>query len=291
MRTKAFSVLLLLLFLFGIAILAAELFFKPASPIVQGSNEIKAREHFDPSLSRIRSIKEFTEYCDSLYGHKQIAAGDSEQYAIAISRTLRDRFYHGYSYYSLGQNSLGRILAPYLKPDLSAIVIPDDILKHPMAACSQQSIVGMEVFRKKGFDVRKVGFYADKVGGHFCFEVFFNDKWHFFDPDLEPKLSIMTANHFPGIAEIVKNDSLLQSLYRNQDDKLLQTLFAKYRYGNINDFPAPRAIIYQYVTKVLSYTFWLIPLLTYIFIFIRRRANSKEKCAELQGSLVYAIRA
>ena len=88
-------------------------------------------------------------------------------------------------------------LAPFIKKDLSAIVIPNDILKQPMAACSQQSIIGMEVFKRKGFKVRKVGFFYDGYGGHFCFEAFFYNRWHFFDPDLEPKLSIMIANHFP----------------------------------------------------------------------------------------------
>ena len=39
--------------------------------------------------------------------------------------------------------------SPLIKEDLNAIVIPNDILKHPMAACSQQSIIGMEVFKKK----------------------------------------------------------------------------------------------------------------------------------------------
>ncbi len=107
-------------------------------------------------------------------------------------------------------------------------MIPDDILKYPKAACSQQSIIGMEVFKRKGFKVRKVGFFMDGLGGHFCYEAFFKDKWHFFDPDLEPKLSIMTKSHFPGIAEIVKNDSLLHSLYYKLNYDEVEKLFPTY---------------------------------------------------------------
>jgi len=41
-----------------------------------------------------------------------------------------------------------------------------------MAACSQQSIVGMEVFKTKGIKVRKIGFFADGYGGHFVLKLF-----------------------------------------------------------------------------------------------------------------------
>jgi len=98
------------------------------------------------------------------------------------SQILRGRFYHGYSYYELGQNSLGYLFAPLIKKDLSAIVIPNDIFKHPMAACSQQSIVGMEVFKTKGIKVRKIGFFADGYGGHFLFEALFGGKCIFLIP-------------------------------------------------------------------------------------------------------------
>lgn len=241
------------------------------------------KEHFDSSLIRLKSISEFVTYCDSLYGDKQIATQDSEKYASIVSRTLRDRFYHGYSYYSLGNNTLGYLLAPLIKSDLNAVVIPDDILKYPMAACSQQSIIGMEVFKSKGLSVRKVGFSTIDYGGHFCYEVFFNNTWHFFDPDLEPKLSSMIANHFPSIADIVKNDSLLHLLYYKRDSTLVENLFPSYQYGPINKFPAPHAIIYQYATKYLSYTSWILFILLYFINqkmrlrFARRKKLSKQQ--------------
>ena len=249
-------------------------------------------EHFDPSLSRLRSISTFAEYCDSIYGNTQIKPSDSEQYAITISRVLRERFYHGYSYYSFGQNSLASFFAPFLNEKLSAIVIPDDILKHPHAACSQQSIIGMEVFRKKGYNVRKVGFFADGLGGHFCFEAYFNNKWHFFDPDLEPKLRIMIQNHFPSISELAMNDTLVHQLYYKEDDKLIKKLLVTYSYGPVNKFPATNARTYQYITKYLSYTLWVWIVLAYFLV--RKRlyyTKKKEKCAELQDSLVPEIRA
>jgi hypothetical protein len=244
-------------------------------------------EHFRPDLSRLRSISEFTLYCDSVYGSASRDKIDPEQYSLIVNQTLRDKFYHGYSYYGAGQNTFAYLLAPLIKKDLAAIVIPNDILKHPMAACSQQSIIGMEIFKRKGFSVRKVGFFSAKYGGHFCFEVFFNNRWHFFDPDLEPELSVIRANHFPSISELVKNDSLLKKLYVNKDKDLIEKLFPTYFYGPVNKFPAPNARFFQYVTKYLSYTAWLFLILLYFYLTKRlTRPKKKEKCAELQDSLV-----
>ena len=150
----------------------------------------------------------------------------------------------------------------------------------------------MEVFKKKGFPVRKVGFFADALGGHFCFEAFYNNQWHFFDPDLEPKLRLMIANHFPSISDLAKNDTLVNQLYYKEDNKLIKKLLISYSYGAVNKFPAPNARIYQYITKYLSYTLWLWIALAYLFV--RKRLNfikKKEQCAELPDSLVPEIRA
>ncbi|HEY0432880.1 MAG TPA: hypothetical protein VGC95_03365, partial [Chitinophagaceae bacterium] len=201
---------------FGLFVAISELFSmlgwsrKPQQPAMITT------EDFDPALLRLTDVRSFVAYCDSIYGQKAIAQADTERYARILSQTLRGRFYHGYSHYSLGRNSYASLLAPIIRNDLDAVVIPDDILKFPMAACSQQSIIGMQAFRQKGITVRKVGFYAPGFGGHFCFEAFFENKWHFFDPDLEPKLSILANLHFPPIRDLVQSDSLLHEVYANQ---------------------------------------------------------------------------
>ncbi len=245
-------------------------------------------EYFDPSLTHLNSISQFVGHCDSVYGNRKIGTNDSEYYSTIVSITLRGRFYHGYSYYRLGQNFLANVFAPFIHRDLSAIVIPDDILKHANAACSQQSIVGMEVFRKKGFRVRKVAFYHKKYGGHFCFEVFYGNKWHYFDPDMEPELLTMIKLHHPGFEELNKNDSLLYKLYSGKNHDYVRNVFGNFSYGKINKFPAPNARFYQFVTKYLSYTLWFWLILLYFFVrkrlFIINKQN--KTCAELQESLI-----
>ena len=292
MKRKALNVIFLLLISFGVFVFIYELFGTSSKKDIADYEKIKKNEYFEPSFSRLTSVSTFVSYCDSLYGHTYINSSDTEQYATIVSQILRGRFYHGYSYYELGQNSFGYLFAPLIKKDLSAIVIPNDILKHPMAACSQQSIVGMEVFKMKGIKVRKIGFFADGYGGHFCFEAFFGGKWHFFDPDLEPKLSLMVSNHFPSVFELVKNDSLLHQMYFKQDKDYIEKLFLSYSYGPVNKFPATNARIYQHTTKFLSYTSWL--LLVLLYLFMQKKilySKKKEVCAELQDSLVPEISA
>ena len=229
-------------------------FVKPVNNASYGPQE----EWFDPSLMRLNNMEKLQAFCDSVYGQKDIGENDSAHYANMTGKIMRLRFYHGYSYYNLGQNFLGWALAPIIHRDLSAIVIPNDILKHPNAACSQQSIVGMQLLQKKGFKVRKVGFYDPAVqSGHFCFEVFYGDKWHFFDPDKEPELEILERYNRPSIQEITSNFGLLDSVYRKEDSTVRRGYLLKYTYGDVNTFPAKKARIYQYATMVLSYTLFL----------------------------------
>ncbi len=242
------------------------MFFKKNVPNTKISEE---GEFFDSSLMRLTSVKKVIEFCDSVYGDSKIKTNDSGKYAGIMSVVLRGRFYHGYSYYGAGENSLAYLLSPIIKNDLKAIVIPDDILKHPNAACSQQSIVGMEVFKKKGYKVRKVIFNGEKYGGHFCFEAAYEGSWHFFDPDVEPELMILTEYNRPSFEMLNKNDSLLFKLYDKQGNDYVLNVFKKYHYGEVNEFPAPHARIFQYATKYLSYTLWFWVLL--IFYFLRRK--------------------
>jgi len=200
-------------------------------------------------------------FCDSVFKKPILTSKDSVDYANLIGYVLRYRFYHSYSYYRLGQNFIGWALAPIVHKNLSAIVIPDDILKHPQAACSQQSIIGMMLFRRKGFDVRKIGFYdPSSQDGHFCFEVNYGGKWHFFDPDKEPSYQILVNLGRPSIAELMSDKKLLDSVYYREDSSVRNGYLLHYTYGPINKFPAGKARVYQYVTMFLSWTlfFWLL---------------------------------
>ncbi len=224
-------------------------------------------EEFDPSLKELNSVNKLVKYCDSLFKEKT-STNDvinfEETYSDITSLVVRKRFYHGYSLYGFSTNFMAMLLSQVSINGLSAIVIPDDILKYPFAACSQQSIVFMEVLKRKGFLTRKVGFTGKKYG-HFCFEVYYNNGWHFYDPDMEPDVSVLNAQNRPSIAQLVSNSAILIKAYQQHPKEMILDIFPNYYYGPVNTFAAPRAMIFQQLTKFFSYTMWLFFLGAFIW--------------------------
>jgi hypothetical protein len=149
---------------------------------------------------------------------------------------------------------------------MSAIVIPDDIMKYPYAACSQQSIVMMELLRRKGFDTRKVIFINGKRNGHFAFETYYKGSWHFSDPNLEPDRELLASRNNPSVAALANDKELLLAAYRHMPQEQILRIFKKFAYGTPNTFPAPRGIIYQRITKGLSQIIWLFFLIAFLLV-------------------------
>src|SRR5688572_7547828 len=86
-----------------------------------------AHEEYDPSyFSRFQTIESILKDADQKFGK----GNRSLDYYNHIATILRKRFYHGFSHYSFGENALA-YFSGYVWDHLSAIVIPDDILKHP----------------------------------------------------------------------------------------------------------------------------------------------------------------
>lgn len=229
------------------------------------------KESYDPSLSRLNTMEKLRLYCDSLsrdtYG---LATSGNERigearYAATVSEVIRNKFYHGYSHYGFSNNFFALLGERVFNKELSAIVLPEDIVKYPYAACSQQAIVAMELLRYKNITTRAVGFDGKEYGGHFCFEAFYENGWHFFDTDVEPDAIVLNKMGRPDIATLAANDSVLLYVYRHlAADKTLM-LFKQYFYKEPNAPQAPRASVYQYITKILSVTFWIVPMMGLIY--------------------------
>ena len=228
-------------------------------------------EEFDPELARLNNMTKLVAYCDSSYSEQSFtedAQSFEKSYPDVVSSIVRKRFYHGYSYYNFKDNFVGMVASRVSSKGFSAIVIPDDILKYSYAACSQQSIVFMEILKQKGFVTRKVGFKG-KANGHFCFEVYYNGNWHFIDPDMEPDVNVLNSYNRPDIAFLAHHKDVLLKAYPQYPKEKVLDIFPNYYYGEANTFAAPKAIIFQYVTKFFSYTIWLFFLLA--FILSRRK--------------------
>ena len=259
--------------LFGLSLVITILqLFGSSNPLTrydEPKSSYSRKEAFNPSLLRLNSMKKIELYCDSIYAEQALAdsiENFESAYTDIVSTAVKDRFYHGYSYYGMNDNYMAVLISRATMPGLGALVIPDDILKHPSAACSQQSIVMMEILKRKGFKTRKVGFSGKRYGGHFAFEVFYEGSWHFNDPNLEPDKTVLDAYGQPDIAFLTHHPDVLLKAYRNWPKEEIMDIFSNFHYGAVNTFPAPRAIIFQRATAFLSYTIWLFFLIGFAIV-------------------------
>jgi hypothetical protein len=143
----------------------------------ENQKPIVLEEAFDANLyQKLRSVDDVVTYINQTYkGDKK-----SLDFVHYISNVISNRFYSGYSYYTPDDNWMAALAGNLIWDDLAAIVIPDDILKHPNASCSQQSIVLMETVKRLGIEFRQVTF-----DHHFSVELKLNGKWQYVDPNLE----------------------------------------------------------------------------------------------------------
>ena len=215
-------------------------------------------EEFDAQLYKLNTLSKIVSYVDKQYGSRQISTTDSLHYANLMARTLRMRFYHGWSQYGFKDNWVLYLLSPIHKHSLG-IVAPNDILKYPEALCSQQAIVGMMALRSRGFTFRKVGFYDPKYNnGHFTFEILLKDGWHYYDLDMEPNLHIMESNNRPSIDSLASNTKMRRAAYSESPKEIKDDLISNYdNTFPINVFPAKNMLMFHRVTMFLSYTLWL----------------------------------
>jgi hypothetical protein len=228
-------------------------------------------EKFDPQLANtLQTVDDLIFYTDSVAKTRRIDTGMLD-YANVLAEVMRKRFYHGYSHYSLKENWIASLAGVVLWDHLSAIVLPEDILKYPMAACSQQSIVFMECFKRRKVDYRKVGF-----DHHFALEGRINGQWYFFDADMEPDFTVVPRTSF----ENLNKDDKLYIIYQNRLDSAgIRYGLANQYYGKANQAPASRAAFFHKVTKLLSHTLWLLPLL-FVFINLSRKNSQVKKKQE-----------
>jgi hypothetical protein len=221
-------------------------------------------EKFDPALAKeILSIDDLLKKADLIAAEKSIKQ-HTLAYTEILTSLVRSRFYHGYSHYSLRENWMAAVSGAVIWNDLSAIVLPDDILKYPMAACSQQSIVLAESFKRKGFPYRKIGF-----DHHFALEAKVGDQWYFFDPDMEPDFTKVARASI----DVLIKDKALYEIYKtklkpNEVDHGL----ANPVYNKPNEALAPTASLFHRITAVLSRLLFLFPLLIFIALVKKKRA-------------------
>lgn len=216
---------------------------------------------------RFRSVDAVIYYVEK---HVADTADKLEQFEVLV-RLMRQRFVHAYSVYGMQENWIAVLAGRFIWRDLSAKVIPDDILKGEVAACSQVSLVLMEACRRLNIPSRKVG-----LKGHYAMEAFINNQWYFCDANLKPDFSAINGRK--SLEEIIKNKEQFK-LYANTklDSANVAFKFSSIAYGDVNANHAPRAYFFQATTKELSHWGWLIPMAFSIFLWRKKRITGIGK--------------
>lgn len=212
------------------------------------------KEKFDPAFSYINSIGKLDTYTDSIAREKNIISGSFE-YVELLEAIIEQRFYHGFSHFSISENWIAAFAGRIIKEDYACKVKPDQIMQHPNAACSQQAMVMMAVLRKKGTSYRSIGFPH-----HYAMEVLINNEWYFFDANMEPGITKVNRK----LSSWQHHNDYLKPYYdtgrfNDLDFKFGNGLTALI--GTSNEIPAQKASIFHTVTGVLSRICWIFPLL------------------------------
>lgn len=225
------------------------------------------KEQFDPRLSYINSIDKLEAYIDSIEVAKKISR-NSIDYVVVISQAISNRFYHGFSHFTLKENWIAAFCERVAGYGLASKVKADDIMEHSNAACSQQAMIMMEVLKRKKITYRSVGFPH-----HFALEVLVDGKWNYFDPNMEPNMGNdqRREDNWKCCADTLKRyyDT---SRFHDLDWKFGKNLMVTQ--GKENASYAGNAKLFQAATGIASKIAWCLPLMILVY---RSRKNKRNE--------------
>jgi hypothetical protein len=255
----------LLIFLFIVSVIPH---FMP-SPDGNTGEAPTESERYDKKLSIFKSISSLEYYVDSL--NEASSVKDTSAYVLLCSETVKDRFYFGLAEYSLKDNWIAFAAGKLFWSHFRAIVKPDDILDHTNGLCSQQTIVFLELLKRKNIKFRSVGLGHREGPGHFVCEVYYQGDWHLFDVTKEPDWEKTSSPHASMGYYLNHKDSL----YKVYKDLIPYELFAKFtekiEYGAENEFPAKNMALFHDITLALTY------FLPVIIFYLLVRTWTKKK--------------
>ena len=226
-------------------------------------------EDWRPELSRVRSIDAAMQVLPAYVAREQ--GSRDARVTAAVDHFVRDRFVHGTSLISYHHNWLAA-LSGTVWINLRMPVLPDDILHHRRAMCSQQAIVFMEMLKRSGIRYASVLIVwpgPNGQEGHFAVAARVDGRWLYFDPDRE------AAQPGVPVASVI-DGSALARLYGSKPRLLAQLRYAAAHHSislaHVDAYPAPRGGLFQRVTQWLSAYGWLLfGLLTLCQLLLGRR--------------------
>ncbi|HEX2535090.1 MAG TPA: hypothetical protein VHK69_15200 [Chitinophagaceae bacterium] len=240
-------------------------------------------EEYDPALSRnLSSIDALMHYAETEAAKARITDKSGADYAFLLNDIVKKRFYHGFSHYSLQENWLAAVTGRMVWKDLSAIVRVEDIMEYPMAACSQQSMVLMECFRRLNIPTRPI-----VMNGHFTSEALIDSTWYYFDPNLEPRFSERPRLDLATEADRARLRNAYGPYSVALDSSRFRDMFSVIEPGPVNAKVATNAALFHNTTRVLSRVAWLLPL-GFLFLVQARRKRKARLRQQRSEKAAYA---
>lgn len=231
--------------------------------------KVTVKEAYDPSLLRLQSLDDFDK---EVRLHLKHDLSDTSKIVNTIDDILRNRFYHSYSEYSMRDNWIAYLCSKTLFWGIKHPVIPDDIMKYPMAACSQQGLVFQSMLERYKIRYATINMAntTESVGGHYAVSAFYNAGWHFFDSNVEPK----KVKGNPSVEKLIQDNALV-SLYPTRyqewlEQKVAQNLITQ---SDINHKRGDRMYAFQYVTNILSAWLWLVMGVAWVVLILCKIPN------------------
>ncbi len=228
------------------------------------------KETFSAKSMVINTIEKLE---DTLAVRIQNHRADTSLIVNTIDDLLRMRFFHSYSTYTYKENWIATLLANYVWQDFKHIVIPQGMIKYPMAACSQQGILFQYLLKKHGVKFATIQFNnSDGKSGHYAVNAYYQGSWHYFDSDMEPKK--LQGN--PSMKTLL-HDSLLTTIYPLANKKWLETKIKGNLIQRVNENKesASNMILFHRFTAFMSNWLWLLLGLLYIVLNSKAYASSK----------------
>lgn len=261
---KLFTLIVFLVF-FGFTIYS--FFSKTSTPQdpLPGSEE-----KFDSKLLVINTCEQL----DSLVLEKfRKSNHDTAGTVLFIDHFLRYRFYHSYSELSFKDNWIAHVCGKILWWDFLVPVIPCDIIKSPMGACSQQGILFQHQLDLLKIRCSTINFFpvSFNKSGHYAVSVYYGNSWHFYDTNQEP---LIVDSTMPSIESIVERE-LYKKMYVSKFNVRFQEFFKDKSYERVDKEPFSKGKMYyfQMITGVLSNWGWLFLLALYLWLVSKARKS------------------
>ncbi|MBC7411385.1 MAG: hypothetical protein H7331_02895 [Bacteroidia bacterium] len=244
---------------------AKYLYMRPAHNFTSG-----IKETFNAKTMAINTIEKLE---DTLAARVQNNYADTGLLVNSIDDLLRIRFFHSYSIYTYKENWIATLLGNYVWQDFKYVVIPQHIIKYPMAACSQQGILFQYLLKKHNVKFATIQFQNnDGESGHYAVNAYYQGSWHYFDSNMEPKK--LKGN--PSMQSLL-HDSLLTKVYPVENKKWLESKIKGGLIHRINENRegASTMIPFHYFTAFMSNWLWLFLALLYIILNSKVYINGK----------------